>query len=391
MVNAAAADPEHERADRAHMPDVYAAFEAAREDWEELFAVASVSPYQSYDFLRTWFETIGRARGVQPMIVVGRDADLRPLVLLPLGLERLGPLRVARFLGGRESNFNLGLFRNDASFDEAEIRALLRSAARSAPTRVDLFDLRNQPRTFDSVANPLCIRGAAPSPSFAYGTTLPARADELDARMSADARKKLRKKQSRLEKLGAVALEHAPAGARALDIANALLAQKAARLRDANIDVSFDRPEMRAFVRNLCSVVGDGALETHALTFDGKIVATYAGLAHGGRFSAMLNSFDMDEEIARSSPGDLLLQALLRNLVARGFTRFDLGVGEARYKNAICDETIELCDVVVPTTAAGALAAPLLRAALRAKRKIKQTPWMMKALARARRGSKRSG
>jgi CelD/BcsL family acetyltransferase involved in cellulose biosynthesis len=79
-----------------------------------------------------------------------------------------------------------------------------------------------------------------------------------------------------------------------------------------------------------------------------------------------------------------LLQALLRNLVSRGFTHFDLGVGEARYKNAVCDETIELCDVVVPVTLKGALAAPLLATFVAAKRKIKQNPSLMRFAVRAK-------
>ncbi|MBG0811483.1 GNAT family N-acetyltransferase [Methylosinus sp. H3A] len=356
--------------------DVFTSFEDAREDWEALFADAPVSAYQSFGFARDWFETFGRARGLTPMIVVARPAaGARPLVLVGLATSRLGPLRIAQFLGGKESNFNLGLFAADARFDADAIRALLRRAARA--TGVDLYRLGNQPQAFEGVANPLALPGAAPSPSFAYGTTLPATASELDMRFSSDARKKLRKKQARLEKMGALVFEHCATGARRGEILEVLLAQKAERLRDA----SFDSGAMRDFVLGLCG----GALETHALTLDGRIIATYAGFTHSGRFSAMLNSFTAEEEIARSSPGDLLLHSLLRGLVARGVGRFDLGVGEARYKNAVCDETIALVDAVVPATPLGALAAPVLAALTRAKRAVKQNPRLFASLARLRR------
>lgn len=354
----------------------------ARADWNELFAASPASPYQAHEFARVWFETIGSARGLQPMIVVARAENRQPIALLPFAVERRGPLRIGVFLGGKESNFNLGLFRRDAAIAESDIAGWMRQAARAE--RVDLFHLRNQPTAFDGHANPLLALRTNPSASFAYGTALPSTASELDARFSGDARKKLRKKQARLEKLGALAFEHAAQGARAQEIAEGLVAQKAMRLREAKIDESFDLPEMRDFVSRLAAAEGAGALETHALTLDGRIIAAYAGLAHEGRFSALLNSFDMDEEIARSSPGDLLLHALLRDLVARGFTRFDLGVGEARYKNAICEETIEMFEAIYPTSFTGAIAAPLFIAAARAKRKIKQTPWMLRSLARLR-------
>jgi CelD/BcsL family acetyltransferase involved in cellulose biosynthesis len=104
-----------------------------------------------------------------------------------------------------------------------------------------------------------------------------------------------------------------------------------------------------------------------------------------GRFSALANSYDTDEEIARCSPGDILLRAVMRDLVERGFAYFDLGVGEARYKEAVCDETIALYDLVMPVTTRGALAAPLLRIFLDCKRRVKQTPWLSRLSERARR------
>jgi CelD/BcsL family acetyltransferase involved in cellulose biosynthesis len=385
MVNAvdcSATDVLHETARAQVALDVYTRLEDARADWGELFLRAPASAYQSYDFCREWMETLGRAQGLAPMIVVARTSAGRPLALLPLALGRVGPLGVARFIGGRESNLNAALIARDAAL--GDMRALLRRAARSAGTAVDLFLLRNQPQVFAGAANPLAFAGSAPSPSFAHATTLPAAAADLDARLSGDARKKLRKKKARLETLGALVFEHAATGLRARKIAEALLAQKAERLR--GVDASFEQVEMRDFVLRL---VETGALEAHALTLDGRIIAAYAGLAHERCFSAMLNSFVTDEEIARSSPGDLLLHALMRDLVARGFTRFDLGVGEARYKDAVCEETIALVDTIVPVSPLGLVAAPLFVAATRAKRKIKQTPALFEWAARLRGAARR--
>ena len=143
----------------------------------------------------------------------------------------------------------------------------------------------------------------------------------------------------------------------------------------------FEAPEMRAFLERACHA---GAIEVHALRLSGRVIATYVGLAMDGRFSALANSYDMDEEIARCSPGDILLRAVMRDLVERGFGYFDLGVGEARYKEAVCDETIALYDLVIPVTTRGALAAPLLRIFLDCKRRVKQTPWLSRLSERAR-------
>jgi CelD/BcsL family acetyltransferase involved in cellulose biosynthesis len=350
----------------------------AREDWIALRETAVVSPYQNYDYVAAWFETIGRARGLEPMIVVARAPDGLPLALFPLATHQAAGLRVAEFLCGRERNLNLGLFRPGGGFDS---RGLLLAAARGRPKPPDLLYLRNQPRRFGAFENPLLGRDACPSPSFAYGTALPASVDALDCQTSKASRKKLRKKEKRLTELGALVFEHGASGERAREIIAALIAQKSALLAAKGAADVFEAPEMRAFLERACHA---GAMEVHALRLSGRIIATYVGPAKHGRLSALANSYDMDEEIARCSPGDILLRALMRDLIARGFAYFDLGVGEARYKNAVCDETIELYDLVMPVTRRGALAAPLLRTFLDGKRRIKQTPWLSRLSERAR-------
>ncbi len=350
----------------------------AREDWTVLLGAAVASPYQNFDYVSAWFGTIGQARRLEPMIVVARDPKGLPLALFPLATYVAGGLRVAEFSCGRESNLNLGLFRPGAALDA---RRLLLAAARSRANPPDFFYLRNQPRRFGAFENPLAGGDARPSPSFAYGAALPADIAALDAKLSKASRKKLCKKQKRLMGLGALAFEHGASGAAACEIVAALIAQKSTRLASMGVDGLFAAPEMRAFIARACDA---GALEAHALRLSGRIIATYIGLARNGRFSGLANSFDMDEEIARCSPGDILLHALLGDLVARRFGYFDLGVGEARYKDAVCDETIELYDLVMPVTGRGALAAPLLRSFLNGKRLVKQTPWLLRLLERAR-------
>jgi CelD/BcsL family acetyltransferase involved in cellulose biosynthesis len=350
----------------------------AREDWIALRETAAVSPYQNYDYVAAWFETIGRARRLEPMIVVARDSDGRPLALFPLATREAAGLRVAEFLCGRESNFNIGLFHPGRGLDW---RGLLLAAAHGRPKPPDLLYLRNQPRGFGAFENPLLGRDACPSPSFAYGTALPDNVVALDCQTSGASRKKLRKKERRLTELGALVFEHGASGERAREIIAALIAQKSALLAAKGVAGVFDAPEMRAFLERACHA---GALEVHALRLSERVIATYVGLAMDGRFSALANSYDMDEEIARCSPGDILLRAVMRDLVARGFDYFDLGVGEARYKEAVCEETIALYDLVIPVTSRGALAAPLLRIFLGGKRRVKQTPWLSRLSERAR-------
>ena len=364
--------------------DVYARLEDAREDWRELFACADCSAYQHYEFVSSWLATLGRDRDIEPMIVVARDERGAPLAVLPLATRKVFGLRIAEFLGGRESNFNMPLLRPGATLD---FRSLLLHAAQAREEAPDLFHLRSQPRSFFCGENPLAHVAAFPSPSFAYGVRLPADQESLERRFSKRARKKLRHKERRLADLGDIRYEHRPQKERVRTILSALIAQKAARLSSMGVGDAggFRSLRMAEFLTRLSDLE---LLETHALSVSGRIVAAYIGLPRAGRFSTLANSFDMTGDVARRSPGELLLHALLRDCVERGFTAFDLGVGEASYKDAVCEETIELYDSLLPVTPRGALAAPLLRAALLAKRFVKQTPLIANIVARARRLSR---
>ncbi len=140
--------------------DVFTRLADARKDWTELFACASTSPYQNYDYVSLWFETLGRERGLAPLIVVARDPLGAPVALYPLATRRTMGLRIAKFLCERDSNFNLGLVRPGAAPDA---RRLLLAAARNDANSVDLYVLHNQPRRFGGTDNPLAQGQASPS------------------------------------------------------------------------------------------------------------------------------------------------------------------------------------------------------------------------------------
>ncbi|MEI2734748.1 MAG: GNAT family N-acetyltransferase [Rhodoblastus sp.] len=175
---------------------------------------------------------------------------------------------------------------------------------------------------------------------------------------------------------------------RAHTILEAFVDQKTLRFSQKNRDPGFAHVAVRAFLDAMSSgrCGGPVALEFYALSVGDRIVATYGGLPRGRGWHGLVNSFNVDPQIARSSPAELLLRHIIRDLARRGFERFDLGVGESRYKNAICDEEIELADLVLPCSRLGALWAPIERRRLAAKRWVKKTPWALSFVEQMRAG-----
>ena len=375
--SSAAADPPSAFA----LVEVFDTIEAARGPWLEIEKIAPASPYQQFEFARLWLETIGVARRVTPMIVVARDAAGDLTALLPLGALSYGLLRFAAFLGGKDANYNMGLFRPGIAWPPGEIRALLAAAARLAVPRVDTFLFVNQPRDWQGTPNPIAAAPGRPSPAFAYKSALPGDFTIWrDAHASREAQKKLRKKTKRLEAMGPLAHRRAAEPGEIERVLAAFHAQKCARMRSLGIANAYEEAEARAFLRGLAlSGVAEGAprLELHALFVADRIVATFGALGAGDRLSGLFLSFDGDPETARSSPGELILHAVVRDAIARGFHTFDLGAGEARYKDEACEAKEELFDNAFAITPLGHVAALAFMAKQRVKRRIKGSPRLL--------------
>lgn len=369
------AGPEQARAIGGDAPfaavAVHGSLAAAAGDWSRLEAVARVSPYQRWAWLDAWMATEGRAAGLRPFIVTAYGGAQQPVALLPLGLGTTRGLRRAVFLGGRETNYNMGLFDPRLPWTAADLDRLLREAGRGA---VDLYAFVHQPIAWGDFVNPAARLGRSQaSPSSSHRAVLQRDGEAfLKAHQSAAARKKLRSKAAHLGALGTVAhrLARTPAEVRA--VLEAHVRQKAAKMALIGVGA----PDFAAITTLFTRAAGQpgGPLELHALYCGPRIVATFGGLAHAGRFSGLLISYDLDPAYARSSPGELLLVAVLRQKCAEGFDGFDLGVGEARYKDAYCPIEDPLVDSFLALTPAGAVASAAEAAALWLKSAVKRSP-----------------
>jgi CelD/BcsL family acetyltransferase involved in cellulose biosynthesis len=369
--------------------EICEALEDARQAWTALAQEAPASPYQSFDFARVWFATIGAAKGATPLIVVARHESGQPVALLPFARAARGPLRFAVFLGGKDSNFNLGLFRSGGAWSRDDIAALLAAAGTHASARLDAFLLCNQPLSWRGIANPLADGKPQPSPSFAYASALPGDFSAwLDARASKEAKKKMRKKRARLEATAPLVHSRA-AGPQEIDRALAAFhAERRARTEALGAPDPYASAAAQEFLSRLAR---EGALELHVLAHGERIIAVFGALPSAERLSGLFIGHDGDPEIARSSPGEIMVHAVVADAIARGFAEFDLGVGEARYKDEACEIVEPLFDSAFAVTLKGRFAAWAFLAARRAKRAAKRSPRLKALHARLRRLSGRSG
>ena len=293
----------------AHV-EVFDELELARGAWAELEEIASVSPYQRYDFLAAWVETIGRANAVAPMIVVARDSCGRVNAVLPFGRRRRGPVWAAAFLGGAHANFKMGLFRPGIAASREAIVDLLSRAARMTRRASTSFGsgTSRSPGPARPIRSPRCRGGRArvSATRARCGETSTSGSRAVTRRRLAA---RIRKKRNHLSEIGPVASFVARNEPEARAILAAFFRQKDARMRAVGLGNPYEEAETAQFFERAATTkLAQGAqpLELYALTAGERIVATFGGIAHAGRFSGMLISYDAAPEIARCSPGQLL-------------------------------------------------------------------------------------
>ena len=332
------------------------------------------TPYQRFDLLSLWQQHIGAASGVTPMIVVAFDAIGAPLFLWPFGSRKLAGLRVVEFLGGKHANFNMALWRRDAA---AKMGADdLRGVLDRLTGRADLVKLINQPLTWAGATNPIALLPQQRSANFAFsGGLIPNFEALLRARTNAAARKKMRKKTRTLASYGAVRFERASGPSEARRVLDAFFKQKRARMRALGVRDVFAAPGVRRFIEAATTehhASREAPIELYELSVDDIIVATMGGIAGDGRFCAMFNSIAQGR-YAIESPGEQLIVNLVRRCCERGLDTFDLGIGDAHYKNLFCRDIEPLFDSYFPLSARGRLLAAAFAVSGFVKRAIKQS------------------
>lgn len=351
--------------------------------WDELFQAGLASPYQSRVFIRTHMEALAAANGIKPHIFLVRDGAGETVMLVPLGVRRIGPLAVGELLGGKEANYLMPIFAPAFARDvsAATLRELLIECGRLAGA--DILSLRNVPEAWAGAPYPLGRLKHQLSPSFAYHANLTSDPEAtLDTLRSNSARKRLRRYERRLLQEGEVQLKRATSAEEGQRLFDTYLEQKRQRMRDQRIGNVFEEPAVQAFYRSLIDrEVGkaNGSADFYWLQVGDDVAATWFGIHHHRRWSGMITSFDA-EKFGSLHAAEILIRHMVTDLCERGFHILDLGIGEARYKNDWCDGTDRLIDLFVPCSTIGMAATPVLSGAYGLKRIVKQNP-RLKALA----------
>lgn len=337
------------------------------------------TPYQCFDFQSAWQRHIGDLDHLKPFIVIARDSNERPLLVLPLVVKQENGARVATFFGGKHVTFNMPLMERDfaSSAGKADMDALLHGIQRH-PERVDILALTRQPQHWLGVANPISLLPNQPSTNGCPLLSMRPGATPAE-RIGNSFRRALKNKERKLQALPGYRYLLATTEADIKRLLDAFFVIKPLRMAAQNLPNVFADPGVEHFIRDACltPLAGGGhAMVIHALECDDEVIALSAGVADRHRFSVMFGTYTMSAN-AKHSPGLILLRDMIDHYAAQGCTAFDLGVGTDDYKSQFCKSDDPIFDSFIPLTTRGRLAAMGFSSLAHAKRLVKQTPALM--------------
>ncbi|MDB5577660.1 MAG: acyl-CoA acyltransferase [Bradyrhizobium sp.] len=333
------------------------------------------TPYQRFDLLAAWQRQVGAREGHRPFIVIAYDAERRPLLLLPLTLSHEHGVRTASFMGGKHATFNMALWDREfaVAAGAADLDALV-SAIR-ARAEADVLALGQQPLTWRGAPNPMALLPHQASANDCPLMTIVPE-EPPTVRISSSFRRRLKGKERKLQALPGYRSYVATSDADVKRLLDWFFLIKPQRMAEQKLPNVFADPGVEEFVRDACmaQLAGGGrAIDIHALECDDEVIAIFAGVNDGHRFSMMFNTYTLSAN-SKFSPGLILMRDIVDHYAATGYRALDLGIGSDEYKRLFCKDDEPIFDSFIPLSLRGRLAATAMSGVNRAKHLVKHNP-----------------
>jgi CelD/BcsL family acetyltransferase involved in cellulose biosynthesis len=361
------------KASRIAGVDIVHDLKEAETIWRGLEHITHFStPYQRFDLLGPWQRQAGQREGFTPFIVIAYDAERRPLLLLPLALRAQYGVRTACFMGGKHSTFNMALWNREfaAAATAADLDALI-SAIR-ATSQAEVLALAQQPLRWRDLRNPLAmLPHQASANDCPLLTMVPGAAPAT--LVSNSFRRRLKGKERKLQALAGYRYHIAADDADVKRLLDWFFRVKPLRMAEQKLPNVFAEPGVEDFIRDAClaPLAGGGrVIDIHALECDDEVIAMFAGVADGHRFSMMFNTYTISGN-SRYSPGLILMRNIIDHYAGRGYRALDLGIGSDDYKRLFCKSDEPIFDSYVPLSRRGKVASAAMSGIVGAKHLVK--------------------
>lgn len=362
-------------------------------EWPGLGDLAGLGAYifQAREVLEIWLGTIGLARRTRPLFVAVALRDGTPVMMVALGIERRGGVRVLTFLDGGVTDYNAPiLFPAGWAIDSATMARIWERIVEALP-RFDSAVLEKIPAVVGETANPFALIFTQANNDSAHVLELVGSWQDYVATRMPRARDSRRKRRN-LARIGAVGYRVAATQGEHDAILEEMLRHKRRRYIETRGVDGLARPGYLAYFRELTArLAAGGYVHASALFCGDTMVATHWGLMCERRLYSLMPGF-AGNQWTRYSPGRLLDEDLIAWCFANDVATLDFGAGDEPYKFEFGAERVAFTRAELARTPVGAIHIGVIRARRRlgastTGRLIKQAvASVRRALRRLRRG-----
>lgn len=346
--------------------------DAARETWTAFQASAWSTPFQSFDWIRSWYAQGPAASNIRPTIILGYAGDDLQFIL-PLGVEPFLGARRLCWLAGDINDYNAPLVEPAfAAGLSKKMAAEIWHGIAKIVGDVDVFHLTKQPSHIAGAPNHFRVAGAVASSCASHMLTLQSDWDSLYKRLrSSKTRSRLRQKEVKLRREGALAFKFVRNSTERHRVIDQILKWKGdqlARSGDRN-------PYVNTILQQTIVACSDVATETNQLQvcglyLDNHLISGIIAFVGNETFFLFATAYD-PKAFSHCSPGTLLLLKTLEFSARAGLRTYDFLGGDEVYKNDWCNQTLILEDSFLGVTRVGRLDARLSHWVLKCKKYLK--------------------
>ena len=349
----------------------------------ELVARGVAGHSQQVLWVKSWMEAVPTDGFILTVFQNGQ-----PLMALPLEVVHVGPLRIARYIGGSHANANFpASLTAGGNLDGNTLARTIAAALAASRPDIDALVLEQQMHALGGVPNPLAALPHQTSPNIALAVGLEEGFEGVLANHNGKKRRKKHRYQCRkFEEAGGYRIVTAQTVAETERLFSAYVEMKAIWFRKNKLRDVFADDDIRAFFKRLFAAALEQekpsyymeALEVGGILravsgssrVDGRVVCEFGGIA--------------EDDLTQFSPGEFLTFESIQAACGDGNRIFDYGVGDEHYKRLWCDQEIYQFDVVLPLTARGRLYSGIKRPYKALKRRVKASPTLKRLVWRLR-------
>jgi len=323
--------------------------------WKELELQAEITPFQTYTWLKNWYEAIGSPIfKVQPNIVClfnGKQLE----ALLPLGVKKIGPIRVLEWLGGLVTDYMSPIIMPNSKFFKDNFFSVWEEI-KTTISDYDVIHLSKQKPYIGEEKNPF---SHFLDSNFMMNSRQSFFENDWDEYKKLHIKQKFlrdsRRRRRRLSELGNLEFKIFDSQSDISALIDTMFQQKSRRYKEKEGWDIFKKEEYRQFYKGMPKILSkESSVHFSALLLDDVIIATHWGLISSNTFFHIMPTQE-GGNLSKYSVGRLLLEDLMEWCSNSQISYFDFTGGEEEYKKEWSNKSFELTEVLESNSLKGQL------------------------------------